>query len=201
MTYEFRVFFPNVTSLTLKGALKHKILSQKQLLEYLPMIVDLSNVQHLDIIDPSVKNVVLILLEVLKRAPRLSSITLLLTSLKSFFDNAELCMYLNKQMKRLNSYYYLFDSFNEVRQFCEVFSNIEQFRCTICDQNHLLYLLDHLPHLSFLEITVSASAIPERFLCWFKEFKVRSNLMLLIEELPSSLVDNRFGIWIERKIQ
>jgi hypothetical protein len=90
-------------------------------------------------------------LELLKEAPQVSSLDMCSGVLISLFTNDELCKYLNKMITELN----ITDSRNssmddscDLKQFCKIFSNLEQLSCNLDQLQSLLFLVKHLPKLS-----------------------------------------------------
>jgi len=118
------------------------------------MIVNLSNLKHLDLTKTHEKHKSFLVWEILKEASQLSSMKISSSDLKSLFDNDESCKYLNKMIKKLSlsEYYTLFVDDNVTKEFCKVFSNIEQLSCTINEPCYLLLLLKRLLNLSMLKI-------------------------------------------------
>jgi hypothetical protein len=119
---EYECYFPNVRSLTIchqPGC--DTIQTSQQVVDFLALIVNLSNVQYLRIFNLEVENLTCVLLEILKQTPKSSSLYLRSCGLQVFINNVELCNYLNKNIQvfdcRTRS---LFKSFDEVRVFCEI---------------------------------------------------------------------------------
>ncbi len=207
VTNQYEYYFPNVTSLILRRQWKNSNLpSSEQILEFLPSIVNLSNLEYLSISHLSVEHLIIILMEILKQAPKLSSLLLEDFDVKSFFKNNEICKYLNTMIRKLDGNYYEFSTLNEVQQFCEIFSNIKQFKYySIYEGEHLLYLLNNLSNLSLLEIDVPACDNSQEFISWFNKLTLKSDMKYHIKELPQRIIyhtDHRaknFCVWIERK--
>jgi len=103
-------------------------------LTILQKIVNLSNLEYLIIVGLSIENIELILVEMMKCAPKLSSLSLKLKNLKIFTNNQDLCQYISKQIKTLENYIQL-NTFDEIKQFCKIFSNFKS-RCTISKFNN-----------------------------------------------------------------
>ena len=119
---ECECYFPNVRSL----AICHQpgydtIQTSQQVVDFLALIVNLSNVQHLRIFNLAVENLICVLLEISKQAPKLSSLCLRSCGLQVFINNVELCNYLNENIQVFDcGTRSLFNSFDEVRLFCEI---------------------------------------------------------------------------------
>ncbi|CAF3686690.1 unnamed protein product [Rotaria sordida] len=106
ITKNFLYRFSNVISLTLRH-LTHKWNKNddsllREYIESLKMIVNLSNIKHLDISNDHRMEISLVLLEILKEASNLSSIKIAPHILKSLLDNNDLQKYLNKMIRKLN---------------------------------------------------------------------------------------------------
>jgi len=161
LTEKCQYHFSNVISLEL-GDLSpfadDSLLDQKHL-ESLKIIVNLSNVKDLKIWSRYKLKTSSVLLEILKQAPQLSSISIHKDDLISFFENDELCKYLDKMIKNLNIWGTTktsFKTFDETNQFCKIFSNIEQLICRIERLSSLLYLLKTLPKLSSIDACLAS---------------------------------------------
>ncbi|CAF1154704.1 unnamed protein product [Adineta steineri] len=154
-------YFENVESLSIykiSNYLKKSRIDQKQkekFFESLPVIVNLSNLKHLDIIRIGDIISSTDLLNILKKARKLSSLEIRKSSLISFLTNDELCQYLNEMIRILiiNKYYDdQFIEFNDLNKFCQVFSNIEQLQCAIGHTSVFLYIINHMTKLNDLRI-------------------------------------------------
>lgn len=195
--------FPNIRSLCLNC--NHKD-DRSFSLTILQKIVNLSNLEYLIIVGLSIENIELILVEMMKCAPKLSSLSLKLKNLKIFTNNQDLCQYISKQIKTLENYIQL-NTFDEIKQFCKIFSNIKQFKYAMCKTEHLLYLLDNLSHLSILNIYVPKSCRISNFLEWFEKHKPNiHNVTFHLEEdskskepVNSRFTPKFFSLLIERK--
>ncbi|CAF0884466.1 unnamed protein product [Rotaria sordida] len=170
-------YFQNVKSLTLMNErdlferfLDYNLQSKKKeakRLQFLNIIINLTNIEHLDL--KSISNAIspTILLEILKQTPKLSSLVIEKPALISCFTNNQLCWYLNKMIKILDITHY--DDHNEfmnifedrdnkfinsgqVNKFCKIFSNVEQLRCCINETDVLLFILNYLPKLKNLQV-------------------------------------------------
>ncbi|CAF0713827.1 unnamed protein product [Adineta steineri] len=121
-------------------------------MESLKIIVNLSNLKHLDLILICEQHISFLLLKILKQAPKLSSFKIICSKLMLLLDNDELCKYLNKIIKNLNldsdPILFINDSIGE--KFCKVLSNIEKLSCIIDQPHDLLVLLKRLPKLSMI---------------------------------------------------
>jgi len=140
-----------------------------------------------------------VLLQLIKETLQLSSIDIELQSLRSFFNNDELCKYLNKTITRLDIYRNPSNLFNEsggLEQFCKIFSNLEQLICHIDQDDDLLFLLIHLPNLSIIKIRLTISSDRERFTRWLEDEARKLQLTIHID------FENDFSktlsIWIDK---
>jgi len=154
-------YFPNIKWLQLKfgyGLLPATF--DDQVLQLLEMSVNLMNVQILEISHLVDIESPLILLQILKQTPNLSLIVLTPKCLISSLTNNELCKYLNKLIKKLVIFardgLSSIDS-NQLIQFCETFSNLEQLQCSVQHPNDLIFILEHLSQLSHITIKYSTN--------------------------------------------
>ncbi|CAF3399083.1 unnamed protein product, partial [Rotaria sp. Silwood2] len=78
------------------------------------MLVNLSNLKHLDI--SMYQRIISTgeLLEILKESSQLSSMKINPSDLALLFNDNQLCLYLNKMIKKLNIYKYAHSSFNNL---------------------------------------------------------------------------------------
>jgi hypothetical protein len=157
----------------------------------------------------------LILLKILKAAPQLSSLNIECTKLKSFLNNKELCEYLNKRIKSLILRDHLQHSISinntsEATQFCKIFTNIEHLECSIDHEDSLLFLLNHLPKLSTLKVTLWDYG-DRRYIDKFKNEVRKLNLMYTVTHdiyhgeyklcgEDTTYYENEIFIWIGKSI-
>jgi hypothetical protein len=131
-----------------------------QHMEYLKMVVNLSNVKQLTISFDCKLESSLVLLEILKDAPQISSITIDSNTLISLLDDDELCKYLNRMIKQLYISNYSMgplDTTYELNRFCKIFSNLEQLTSGIYEGDSLLFLSKHLPKLKCINMYTQVS--------------------------------------------
>jgi hypothetical protein len=178
-------YFSNVISLTThnydnfsdfdNGILK------KEHIQSLKTIVNLSNLKHFYLALESHIVSSEALLEILKEAPQLSSLAIDPDQLISICDDDELCMYLNKMIKKLLINGGPSSILKNVIKFCEIFSNLDYLQCKTDEQDNILYLINHLPKLSILDVVYTISVDnPVRHLCQFENEAKRQNLMYRI---------------------
>jgi hypothetical protein len=123
-------------------------------IEFLGMIVNLSNIKHL-IIDKECRMTSSFLSKLLKNMPNVSSLTIKKDTLISSLENREFCKYLNKKIKTLDisgDWVDRYIPFKKIRLFGEAFSNIEQLQCHIGDIHDLLQILAECSKLSMIKI-------------------------------------------------
>jgi hypothetical protein len=188
LTFNGSYYFPNVTSLSIGEIVYFEDIEDDCLelehIDFFKMIVNLFNLRHLIISSSCKIESSSILLQLLKETPQLLSIDIGTQHLQSFFNNNELCIYLNKLITRLsvlrNSYDLLNDCY-QLEQFCKIFSNLEQLICHINRDSDLLFLLTHLPKLSMMKILLSALSDREHFTRWLKDETQKLNLTIHIE--------------------
>jgi hypothetical protein len=202
LTENCEYYFSNVTSLIL--ALESNKSVTIEHIEYLKMIINLYNLKHLCISNQYILNSS-VLLEIFKQAPRLSSLVINSLSLQSFFEDNELCKDLNKMIKKLH----LEDidnnlwNFDQVKQFCEIFSNIEYLECENYDEDNLLFLLNYLPKLSAVQVTLTGPITSETDFFQFEENIRKRNIIFQTnrKELTSIYNFNRpYDIFYPMKI-
>lgn len=128
--------FPNITSLTLENKTYLKDVDDHFLkmehIQSLKMIVNLSNIKHLTISSICEIESSSVLLPLRKETSQLSSMTIELHRLRSFFNDNELCKYLKKIITKLDICRYpyeLFGNSEKIKQFYKIFSNLEQLIC------------------------------------------------------------------------
>jgi hypothetical protein len=187
MTEQCEYHFSHVISLELgdSSALAHNSLLYKKHIEFLKMIVYLSNVKNLKIRSNCQLKTSSVLLEILKQAPQISSISINPNALILLFDDVELCKYLNKMIKNLSiwdSWETSFNIFYETKQFCKIFSNIEQLMCRIEQLDSLLFLLKRLRKLSYIKADLERSTSADQINSFKKKVhKLRKRIIIDIE--------------------
>ncbi|CAF1494892.1 unnamed protein product [Adineta steineri] len=194
--------FSNVISLTiLPPEYAHRPSLGTQAIRLLQPIVNLSNLQHLNI---SLKFKIKdshAFLRILQDLPKLSSLTISVRALEQFAYNKELCEYLNKVIKKLDIYKYHSSSFKfhyQIEEFCKIFSNIEELKCNIDQQNDLLFLLKHLPKLSILKAYLWKINDHDYFYSWFKKQTNKLNLLFDVNYIDK--YETELMVWINRNI-
>jgi hypothetical protein len=197
--------FSNVKSLTISD----EYLRTEQM-EPLKRIVNLFNLKHLDVSEHRTIASSTVLLEILKEAPQLSSMTIDPDQLISLCDdNIELANYLNKMIKKLKvDYTYTRREYNyleEKEKFCRIFSNLEQLIYIKGGENErndcdmLLYLLNHLSKLLRLDAYIRPRWYYRRW-CFsrFKNEAKKLNIIYRIEPYYNShydVIEDRLRIW------
>ncbi|CAF4139736.1 unnamed protein product [Adineta steineri] len=205
LTKECSYYFANVTSLRLvpSAKLEHRTLTNQHI-RILKTIINLFNLKHLNIgriygIENS-----LVLLEILKQSPKLSSITFIPKAIIQLFDDDELCKYLNKMIKKiiLTDYFeYHINTSERMKQFCQIFSNIEYLECKINSPDSLLLLLNYLPKLSSIKAIGENKCYPGTKFSPFENALRRLNVIFNITHVfKSEFCETRISIWIGNKI-
>jgi hypothetical protein len=164
------------------------------------MIVNLSNLKHLDISMYQSGILSGELLIILIESIQLSSMTIDSNDLKLLFNNKELCKYLNKMIKKLNVYKYgqiSFDNFNELKKFCRIFSNIEQIICNINQPKFILFLMYRLLKLSTLHAYLSTLENGKDFISLFEK---KSRKFCCILHMKGTSNAPELFIWIDKII-
>ncbi|CAF1170187.1 unnamed protein product [Rotaria sp. Silwood1] len=191
-------YFSNVESLTLRIWEEN----QNQInIYYLKFIVNLSNLKHLNIYLYHKMLSSKELLKILKESPKLSWITICPNNLKSLFIDDELCKYLNAMIKKLNIYPYTYSSFinlDELKRFCEIFSNIEQLTCFVRVPNDVLFLLNQLSKLSTINVYFPPLGYRDYFSILFEEQSHRLNFIFRVKGIDVNVPE--LSIWIDRNM-
>ncbi|CAF4872418.1 unnamed protein product [Rotaria sp. Silwood1] len=124
-----------------------------------------------------------ILLQILKEAPQLSTITIDQKQLISFCnDDDELCNYLSKMIQKLDLWHDndrstpAFNNYAELRKFCKIFSNVEDLRCYIDKKTEFLFVLNQLSKLSNTTIFMTTSDNRKSVLNWIKKELTKLNV-------------------------
>jgi hypothetical protein len=72
---------------------------------------------------------------------------------------------------------YLHSTSSNLINFCKIFSNLEHLVCTVNEYDAVLYLLDHLSKLSFLEVYVMANHNVNKYFSQFENEAKTQNMM------------------------
>ena len=118
---------------------------------------------------------IIILLQILKAAPHLSSIRIDFHQLISLFNNHELDKYLNIMIKTLDltsAHLHLSINPNEMEELCPIFSNMEMCRCGVGTLDNLLLIVNALSKLSNLTLFVFRSPDGEENDSWLRNYRV-----------------------------
>jgi len=199
-SYEY--YFKNIKSLIiLPPENKNGFLFNMEMIRSVELMINLSNIQHLGIsFNFKIENS-RVLLAILQSLPKLSSLMINFRNLIYFTSNKELCQYLNKTIKKLDIYKYHSLPFKydyEKVDLCQIFSNIEQFRCNIDQSNDLSYLLKHLSKLSRLKAYLYEIKNYDSFCSWFTNQTKKLNLSFDFKSIDK--YETELSLWINRKI-
>jgi hypothetical protein len=119
-------------------------------------MVNLYNLVHLEIRSECRWKSPSVILQLLKEASHLSSLKVNKTTLFAMFKNLELCEYLTKMIKKLDISVFLFGcgylDLNESTKMCQIFCNMEEFRCDIGSSDNLEMILNQLSKLTHMKI-------------------------------------------------
>jgi hypothetical protein len=203
MVIEDQSYFSNVTSLTIDHTFDFLLsigdLLEHKFVQFLKRIINLSHLKHLDIQSSKSLESSLILLEILKQAPQVSSLDIHQNALMLSFNGNELCKYMNKMIRKLYVYgssYLSSDSSGLMKQFCRVFSEIEDLECNYDKVDDVLYLLCHLTKLTVLKIFLQGIDYREQYLSSMKNEVRKLGLSVFIEyDLKRKPV---IYLWIDR---
>jgi hypothetical protein len=201
ITKKCQYHFSHVTSITFGDPLflcDNSLLFNENDVENLKMIVNLSNVKHLSMVTGCTFETSSVLLEILKQTPQLSSLSINPDILISIFDNDELCKYWNGMIKKLDLKYYPINSLNDIyklNKLWEIFSNLEQLTCSIRQFDCLLFLIEHLPKLSRIDVSLQTFFSDWRLSSFTEEVrKLDVQIIIDIEDKRQSIL----SIWIIR---
>jgi hypothetical protein len=204
-------YFSNVTSLTLKSQSDSKNVDNDFLktehIDSLKTILNLSNVNHLTVEATCKIESSSVLTQLLKEASQLSSINIEFRRLQSFLHDDELRKYLNQRIRKLDMHRYShgihwrdsFDNSDELEEFCQIFSNLEQLGCSLRQTDDLLFLLNHLPKLSILKMDLLIPIDHRHFTLWLKDEGEKLQLTIYMEF--NHEYNNIARIWIDRNIK
>ena len=202
ITKQCEYHFSSVTSLILghpSPFIDSSLLGLKHI-KHLKMVVNLCNIKHLSIASCCKLETPFLLIELLKEARQLTSLSIDPNILLSLFNDDESCKYLNNMIKTLDICMYDIDSlirFDKMNQFCKVFSNIEQFKCTINQRTFLFFLLKHLSKLSYMNIYSEKSTFRDELTQLEEELQKLD--IKIITEFYDETFTNLF-IWISRDL-
>ncbi|CAF1392174.1 unnamed protein product [Rotaria sordida] len=159
---KYQFYFPNIISLTLINSndVLNNFSEHIDFIQYLKMIINLSNLKHLDI--SKYKKIILSgnLLAIMKETPMLNSLKINSIDLMLLYNNEELCEYLIMMIKKLNIHKYNLCSlktFEELMIFHTVFQHITSLQCNINSSEQFSFILERFPSLSTLCIYMSSS--------------------------------------------
>ncbi|CAF1071644.1 unnamed protein product [Adineta steineri] len=161
------------------------------------LIMNLFNLQHLDIKRTCTIELPLILLQILKETPHLSSLSIDRIDLISLLTNDELCNYFSKLITKLKIRDYTHwgsNAFNSLEQVWNIFSNIEQLKCYIDSLNDILFVFNRLPKLLNLTVVCDPDSDDDLQL-W-----LQSNISQLNANFFVDTYDNSLNFCINKSI-
>lgn len=153
-------------------------------LQNLKRIVNLSNIKHLDITNSLRINDPLLLLDLFKQTPRLSSMNINSYNWHLSLQNEELCQYFNKMIRILNTGLWKNIQLN---RFCEIFSNLEHLICSINHEDNLIFLIENLPKLSTLKARFRCKENPD---IKFSKFKTEIQKFNAVYDIEKTFIDS-----------
>jgi hypothetical protein len=187
-------YFSNVKTLRLITSDQNENLIQKPInIHYLKMIVNLSNLTCLDILQYES----ILLLDILKEAPQLSQIKTNLNALIPLFNNDQIFKYL----KKISIYKYSHPSFNnsdQMKKFCEIFSNIEQLTCYVSQLNDVFFLINNLSKLTNLNVYLPPLDDHDYFFVLLEEESRKLNFIFRVKGIQIKVPE--LCMWIGRNI-
>lgn len=172
-----QLFFAHVTSMKLEMIFESPKLRINS--KELKMIVKLTNVKHLIIPSYFGMETLSDLSELLVEMQHISSLNICSNSLKSLFKDDYLCQYFNEKITKLkltDSSDYFMDHSLDLKQFCDIFSNLEELQCNIDQYDSFLFLLKSLPKLSL--VTVFSPRFPSHSVIdWPEEYQLGGKII------------------------
>jgi hypothetical protein len=173
----YQYHFSNVKSLRLsKGHVDDNHVYpffKKQHVQCLKTIVNLCNLTHLDISLECRLKSSSVLLHLLQETPHILSLKINKDTLFSLFNNRELCECFNKMIKKLDITGfedYTFLGFDKIVKVCEIFSNMEEFRCDIDRPENFQLILNHLSKLSHMKAFVYKTPYSKYGNSWLNDY-------------------------------
>ncbi len=161
-------------------------------LKYIQTTMNLSNIKNLTLLDGFRFETPDIFIEILKSAIQLTSLTVSFTDLIGWFDDDELCKYLNNYIKKLDLSNASFENSDQLEQFCKVFGNLEQLICFL-NQSDILFLIKHLHKLIYIAIY----GYSNYHISWIKEEVEKLGLDITVDLDDNNIILTLF-IWINR---
>jgi hypothetical protein len=119
------------------------------------------------------------MLQLVKEASNLSSLKIDKKTLFVMLNNRKLCEYLNKMIKQLEFTDSDSDTcinLNEIERLCQIFSNMEVFRCNIDLADNLEIILKHLAKLTHMKNFSYRTFNHQAGNCWLKDHKSELDL-------------------------
>lgn len=165
-------------------------LNKNQDINSLRMLINLSNLTHLDISSTSRMEASILLLKILKEATQISSLKIDASALFALMNNEELCTCFNKMIKTLyvtKNNDHLNISARMIETLGKTFSNIEQLRFPIQRPDDLFTFLNELANLT--NLTVHCLFFPFDANKWFE-----SNAKKLSKTFLFERVQNEFDV-------
>jgi hypothetical protein len=192
--------FPNVTSLKIN--ISEQQVMNSSIAKSLKIIINLSNLKHLDI--STYQRLILSgeLLLILKQSTQLSSLTIDPKDLTLLYSDKELCEYLNKMIKKLNIFKHdhsPFDDLNQLKIFSRIFSNIDQLRCTINQPQRILFLLCRLSKLSSMYVYLPSILDRVHFRYLLEKDADTLKFMFSVKDLYANAAE--LYIWIDENLE
>ncbi|CAF4535081.1 unnamed protein product [Rotaria sp. Silwood2] len=174
--------FYRITSLTFGGLeISEKCILETKDIKSLKRSMTLSGVSYLNISSDCKIAKPSVLLSILKETPKVSSMYIDQTVLLPLLVDDELCTYLIKMIKRLDLYMnwsiptQMFITQAELSRVCKAFSNVEVLQCSISQKSAFKYLMENLPKLFHLTISMKTSEDRRIVSDWFDKELAKRN--------------------------
>ncbi|CAF1622179.1 unnamed protein product [Adineta ricciae] len=126
----------------------------------------LCNVKHLEVLHECQLHNPLVMLQILKEIRQISSLTISATVLQKWWNNNELCQYLNQMIHKLcmKDTLHFSTPRDILEQFCKLFSNVQQLTCTVDRSSYVLFISTHLQNLIYANFTLTRDDITDESL-------------------------------------
>lgn len=198
-------FFPNITILVMDSlpVLVHAN-DEQRFIKSLKTTMELSNLKHLEFPFCCRMNDPRILLEILKEAPKLSSLNIHNCALYILKTNKEICRYASKMIKKLqlgiHSQSNPCNQPRDVNAIPRVFPNTEHLICPMIQPDSCLFLLNKLPRLSKLSTVFYQSRNDDSFDKVKEKLSKLKNILfyeeVLREHQHAKMME--FALWVDR---
>jgi len=211
LMYQYSCYFPYLTSIKIS-----QLCLDENYFNLLKTIVNFTNINNLSIASNCKFEQPLILLEIVKQSSNLSTLSIHHDTLLPLLVDDQLCAYLSKMIKKLvlftnknyedfeiygyeGDLYSIDDSIKDLYQtnkLWTVFENIEQLECTIQHQKSIRFVLESLPKLSHINLTLQTQDCPTELVSFAEHIALRLGMKIDVEMVLE--IGINLSIWIHR---